>query len=61
VFVYHHLPVHFPAQTAGIVDITVSVSGITSSTSAADQFTYDQTVAVTGIAPSAGRSLEPRR
>ena len=41
-----------PAGTAGTVNITVSVGGETSSTSSADQFTYQTPVTVTSIGPA---------
>ncbi len=43
-----------PAGSAGTVDVTVTTPGGTSSTSSSDQFTYDATPVVTGIAPVAG-------
>lgn len=42
-----------PAGT-GTVDITVTVDGLTSETSSADQFTYRSFPAVTGLSPTAG-------
>jgi hypothetical protein len=43
-----------PAGSAGTVDITVTTAGGTSSTSAADQFTYDAAPTVTAISPTSG-------
>ena len=46
-----------PAQAAGIVDVTVTTPGGTSTTSAADQFTYTAAPAaptVSGISPTTG-------
>jgi hypothetical protein len=43
-----------PAGPAGTVDITVTTSGGTSSTSAADQYTYFNPAAVTGVTPNSG-------
>ena len=48
-----------PAGSAGIVDVTVTVGGLTSPTSSADQFTYvtpPPTPTVTGVSPSSGPS-----
>ena len=41
-----------PAETVGAVDVTVTTSGSTSTTSSSDQFTY--VPSVTGISPSSG-------
>jgi hypothetical protein len=43
-----------PAGNAGAVDVTVTTSGVTSSTSAADQFTYFAPPIVTAITPNNG-------
>ena len=43
-----------PAQAAGTIDVTVTNSIGTSTTSSADKFTYDGTPTVTGISPVAG-------
>jgi hypothetical protein len=43
-----------PAGSAGTVDVTVAAAGGTSSTSAADQFTYSGTPTVSGISPATG-------
>ncbi|OOG77794.1 cell shape-determining protein, partial [Sinorhizobium sp. A49] len=43
-----------PAGSAGTVDIRVTTAGGTSSTSAADQFTYVAAPTVTSISPTAG-------
>ena len=40
--------------SAGPVDVTVTTSGGTSATSAADLFTYDAVPTVTAIAPTSG-------
>ena len=45
-----------PAESAGVVDITVTTPGGTSSTSSADHFTYNAVPTVTGISPNAGGS-----
>lgn len=43
-----------PVGTAGAVDVTVTNSGKTSATSAADQFTYTPAPTVTAISPATG-------
>lgn len=43
-----------PASAAGVADITVTTAGATSSTSAADQFTYVAAPTVTTISPASG-------
>ena len=43
-----------PGGDAGTVDVTVVTAGGTSATSAADQFTYEATPAVTGVSPDGG-------
>jgi hypothetical protein len=43
-----------PEGTAGTVDITVTSPGGTSSTSAADQYTYFNPASVTGVTPNSG-------
>jgi hypothetical protein len=44
-----------PAHAVGTVDVTVTTQGVTSSTSAADQFTYTASVpVVTNVAPNWG-------
>jgi hypothetical protein len=43
-----------PAESAGTVDITVTTNGLTSATSAADQFTFITEPAVTSVSPSEG-------
>ncbi len=43
-----------PAGSAGTMDVTVTTAGGTSTTSAADQFTYTTAPTVTGINPIAG-------
>ena len=48
------LTITSPAGSAGTVDITVTTPGGTSTTSAADQFTYDPVPTVTGVVPAAG-------
>ena len=48
------LTVISPAQAAGKVDITVTTPGGTSSTSAADKYTYDPVPTVTSVTPNAG-------
>jgi len=45
-----------PAHAAGQVDITLTTPGGTSSTLAADHFTYDTTPTVTALAPTAGKT-----
>ncbi len=49
-----HLLITTPAHAAGTVDVVVTVSGQSSTTSAADQFTYIAAPAVTAISPSTG-------
>ena len=44
-----------PAESAGAVDVTVTTTGGTSATSAADLFTYDAIPTVTAIAPTSAR------
>ncbi|MGH7019824.1 MAG: IPT/TIG domain-containing protein [Brevundimonas sp.] len=46
-----------PANSAGVYDITVTTSGGTSATSAADQFTYVAAPTVTSISPTSGPSM----
>jgi sugar lactone lactonase YvrE len=46
-----------PASAAGAADITVTTAGATSSTSAADQFTYVAAPAVTTISPASGLTV----
>ncbi len=43
-----------PAHAAGKVTVTVSISGVTSATSPADQFTYVPAPTVTKVTPTAG-------
>ena len=43
-----------PAESAGTVDITVSVAGSTSSTTTADEFTFYPAPTVTSISPGSG-------
>jgi hypothetical protein len=44
-----------PAQTAGVVDVTVTTAGGTSATGSADQFTYNAAApAVTAVGPNQG-------
>jgi hypothetical protein len=43
-----------PAETAGTIDITVTTPNGTSTTSSADEFTYDPVPAVTAVTPGAG-------
>jgi hypothetical protein len=48
------LTVTSPAESAGTVDITVTTPGGTSSTSAADQFTFVPAPTVTAVSPTTG-------
>ncbi len=43
-----------PAESAGIVDITVTNAGGTSATSAVDKYTYTSGPVVTGVSPTSG-------
>ncbi len=43
-----------PAGSAGVVDLTVTTAGGTSTISSADHFTYDATPSVTAVSPAAG-------
>ena len=43
-----------PAESAGVVDVTVTTAGGTSATGSADHFTYDATPSVTAVSPAAG-------
>ena len=43
-----------PAESAGVVNVTVTTPGGTSATSSADDFTYDNAPTVTSISPTAG-------
>ena len=43
-----------PAGSAGVVDLTVTTAGGTSTISSADHFTYDATPSVTAVSPNAG-------
>jgi hypothetical protein len=49
-----HLTVTAPAHSAGTVHVTVTTDGGTSATSSADQYTYLDVPAVTGVSPSDG-------
>jgi hypothetical protein len=49
-----HITATSPAGSAGTVHVTVTNTAGTSSTSSADQFTYDALPTVTGISPTSG-------
>ena len=52
---------HRSGGGAGTVDVTVTTTGGTSATSAADDFTYEAAPTITGVSPSPGRSpVAPR-
>jgi YD repeat-containing protein len=48
-----------PAHAAGVVDVKVTASGVTSAVTAADQFTFvaPPVPAVTGVGPASGKTL----
>jgi IPT/TIG domain-containing protein/FG-GAP repeat protein len=46
-----------PAESAGTVDVTVTTPSGTSTTSAADHYTYDAAPTVTGVSPVAGPTV----
>jgi YD repeat-containing protein len=48
-----------PARAAGAVDVTVTTPGGTSTTSAADLFTYRVAPVVTGLTPPSGPTMNP--